>query len=502
MPKNKKQRVITAHQMTRGQMSRYQREQQQQRILYYSMGAVALVVLLLFAWVGLNELVLKPAAQAERLKKVVATVGDTQITRATYNKLQAWQLFNQIRIQAIYGSQGLTGSGTDPATQIAALQQQLVNLPNTDAVDNTVLENLTNNTLLAQQAGSLGVTVSDDDIKTAALKDFEPQPTPIPQPTTPPPSPTATPATVPPTATPTVTGTPPPTLTRTPTATDTPGPSHTPTTTPTITNTPIPVPGAAQTATADYAVFIRSLKNGSKPIAGDPFCDYGCPGLSEQEYLDLVAKPQLLQKRVTEELQKQIPTTGEQVHVAHILFMVKSDQNTEGTHTDDEAHTLAQQTLDRLNKGEDFATLAGQLSEDTSNKDKGGDLGFFLPTEKGGPMVQPFSDAAFKLTKTGELSLIKTQFGWHILKLLERGDRPLTASDVETAKNAAYTKWLDEQKQKVVITLNGVALTPVPPTSVPVPTEPPLPAVTNAPITSTNPLSGTNPVTSTGTITK
>ena len=123
-------------------------------------------------------------------------------------------------------------------------------------------------------------------------------------------------------------------------------------------------------------------------------------------------------------------------------------------------------------------------------------------------MVQDFSTAAFQLTKQGELSpLVKSQFGYHIIKLIERGQHPLDAAALQTAKDAAYTNWLNAQKASLKININGVDATPPPATQVALPTEPPAPAVTNPPITgptSTSPASATGspPVTNTGTITK
>ncbi len=490
MPKNKsKQRVIVPHQMTRGQLSRHERELRQQRLLYYGIGGVIALILAVFALTALSQFVIKPAQLGESLKQVVATVGNEQVTRGTYNKLRSWNLFNQIRTQAYYVAVGL--SQADPA-QTAQLQAQL-NAVATAPLDATTLQTLAENKLIAQQATTVGVTVTDADVKAEALKQFEPQPTPIPGSPTVAPSATATPATPP--ATPTNTpATPQPTSTETATQTNTPGPSPTRTSTPTVTQTPLPVPGAQQTATVNYSQFLASVQKGSQPITGDPFCSDGCPGISEQDYLDLVVKPSLLRTKVTEALQKNLEISPEQIHVAHILFQVKSDQNPSGTHTDAEALQLTQQTLDRLKKGEDFATLAKQLSEDTSNKDKGGDLGWFLPTEKGGPMVQDFSTAAFKLTKPDELSPpVKTQFGYHIIKLIERGPHDVDPTTLQQQKDQALTNWLTEQKAKVTFTLN-LPTTPVPATVPVQPTSPPAPAATNPPITA--------PVTNTGTITK
>jgi parvulin-like peptidyl-prolyl isomerase len=76
--------------------------------------------------------------------------------------------------------------------------------------------------------------------------------------------------------------------------------------------------------------------------------------------------------------------------------------------------TEAQQVLDRLKKGEDFAKLATEKSTCPSRR-KGGDLGWFGH----GMMVRPFEQAAFALQK-GQLSeIVKTEFGYHVIKRLE-----------------------------------------------------------------------------------
>jgi peptidyl-prolyl cis-trans isomerase D len=80
--------------------------------------------------------------------------------------------------------------------------------------------------------------------------------------------------------------------------------------------------------------------------------------------------------------------------------------------TKPEAQKLATELLGRLKKGEDFAKLAGQHSDDPSGRSRGGDLGNFEREA----MVKPFADAAFAL-KPGEVSgLVETSFGFHIIK--------------------------------------------------------------------------------------
>lgn len=79
---------------------------------------------------------------------------------------------------------------------------------------------------------------------------------------------------------------------------------------------------------------------------------------------------------------------------------------------DSAAHKMADSLELALKGGANFDTLAAKYSADESNKGKGGDLGYFTY----GTMVKEFNDAAF-LGSTGDLKVVKTQFGWHIIKI-------------------------------------------------------------------------------------
>jgi peptidyl-prolyl cis-trans isomerase C len=86
---------------------------------------------------------------------------------------------------------------------------------------------------------------------------------------------------------------------------------------------------------------------------------------------------------------------------------------------EDEAQAKA--AVERLKKGEDFAKVAAELSKDPGSGKEGGDLGWFTKDR----MVPEFAEAAFKLKK-GEISEpVKSQFGWHVIKLEDKRSKPL-----------------------------------------------------------------------------
>src|SRR2546430_4587621 len=81
---------------------------------------------------------------------------------------------------------------------------------------------------------------------------------------------------------------------------------------------------------------------------------------------------------------------------------------------EDEAKAI----LEQLKKGADFATLAKEKSKDPGAVD-GGDLGYFTKDQ----MVPEFADVAFKMYPGQTSNPVKTQFGWHVIKLEEKRNR-------------------------------------------------------------------------------
>jgi peptidyl-prolyl cis-trans isomerase D len=113
------------------------------------------------------------------------------------------------------------------------------------------------------------------------------------------------------------------------------------------------------------------------------------------------------------------------VKARHIL--AKVDPNAP-KQQDEAAKKKIEDAAARLKKGEDFAKLANELSEDPGSKDQGGELGWF--TE--GVMAKPFQDAAFSLKK-GELSQpVRTTFGWHLIQVEDTHDAELITLEKAT----------------------------------------------------------------------
>jgi len=110
---------------------------------------------------------------------------------------------------------------------------------------------------------------------------------------------------------------------------------------------------------------------------------------------------------------------------------------------DADALALAQEIRERLLAGEDFAALAAEYSDDSGSGANGGDLDWF----GAGAMVAPFEEAAFSL-EVGEISEpIKTQFGYHIIEVIEKDEnRPKDEAQLEQERNEAFTNWLEEKK--------------------------------------------------------
>ena len=143
-----------------------------------------------------------------------------------------------------------------------------------------------------------------------------------------------------------------------------------------------------------------------------------------KEYLAHVAIQGVI---VTEDDQKQYYSlyknkffSPEQVRVRHILFKISTDMSEE---TKKKKRENAELVLEKLKKGEDFAELAKEYSEEPRSAKKGGDLGYRQKDK----MYKPFAEAAFSLKPVGLSGIVETDAGYHIIKVedyKEAGTKP------------------------------------------------------------------------------
>lgn len=120
-------------------------------------------------------------------------------------------------------------------------------------------------------------------------------------------------------------------------------------------------------------------------------------------------------KKVYEDAVKQMGEEKE-VHARHILIRAAAGDEKASKEAEDKIKAI----IVRLNKGEDFAKVASETTEDPSGKANGGDLGFFSKEQ----MVPEFSETAFGLEKGKISGPVKTQFGWHVIKTEDTRVKP------------------------------------------------------------------------------
>ncbi len=157
-----------------------------------------------------------------------------------------------------------------------------------------------------------------------------------------------------------------------------------------------------------------------------------------EEYLTAEAKkaatPEAI-KKLYDDTVKGLPPEQE-VRARHILLA-----------SEDEAKAV----VERIRKGEDFAKLAAELSKDPGSGQTGGDLGFFTKER----MVTEFSEAAFKLDVGALSAPVKSQFGWHVIKVDEKRQKPFPPLDEVKDQIAQYLE--RKAQQDVVLALRAKA---------------------------------------------
>ena len=403
-------------------IARLERERRQVRLIkFIAIGVVAVVILILaYGYLDLNYL---------QARQPVAEVNGEKITSKEFQArvmMQRNQLLNQymqyLQYQQLFG--------LDVTTQLDQIQ---ASLDTPTSVGQQVLDALVDEALIRQEAKRRGISVTTEEVEKFTQEQFNFFPNGTPTPTITPTEaiityPTLSPeqlklVTVTPVTTEGPTSTPPPTATPDLSATATVTSTPAPTSTPSPTATPYTLEGY-------QGRFDEALK-GVEDI-----------GLTEKQYRQLF-ETELLRTKLFDAVTADTPKEGEQVWARHILV-------------EDEA--TAKTVLERLKNGEDFATLATELSKDTGSAANGGDLGWFGK----GQMVPEFETAAFSL-KDGEISEpIQSNFGWHIIQKLGHTTVPLTSSGYQQARQTAFDDFMKKLREESDVTIHDYWVERVP----------------------------------------
>ena len=493
-------------------ISRREREAKQRRRLYIGLGAASALVVGILVFSTLNEYVFKPRA-------VVASVNGVDIRRRDYWKVRSVDLINQINQYQQFAQLVDASQQQQYITLAQQASEDLDDVWGSTDLDETTLNRMVEDQIYLQNMGDLGLEVTDADVDTYILSQFQPADAPLV-------TPTLTPTLIPQRAewaTQTVEAE----------AQDVDG-SFTPTPVATTlaspagggsTGSPVasPIgsasPDAASPADARQEVLTSSeatpepgspmaaggtgTSNGSpvaSPVMPEATTEPATPNpdqalqtaeagydayqdgvfdrahLSEGDYRQLVARPAVAREKVRAALTADVGQTAEQVHASHILV-----------DTQDLANSIYA-SLQEPNAN--FEQTAIDQSNDTSTAPNGGDLGWFAR----GQMVDPFEQAAFTLAVGAISEPVQSEFGWHIIKVYEKDPaRALSDQQLEQYRENIVNDWLAQQRETMDISTD-IEPSPTPGVSnfVPPPDAPPLP--TETPVIEASPVPEVSPV--------
>ena len=385
--------------LTRRQMSRAKREARLQRWILIGAAVLAVAAVAVIGYGVLDQNYFKPNTP-------VLTVGDMKLTGIQFENQVKADLYLQLGGQIPLSTYGLDAQ----------------------SYSQIIYNGLVDDLVMAQKAKEKGITVSDAEVLREVQVSFNYDAgTPIP---------TATPTeTLVPTATgsPTVTPTFVFTLTPSPTSTSVPGATSTPTatlaptstatptssgpTTPTATSTtaPSPTPLDAAAYNTQFSTFLQSAATAT--------------GLTQDQvksaWFERV-RYSLLRDKLIAALDLKASKQKTVIHAAHLLVATEDD---------------AKKALARIKNGEAFEVVAAEVSTDTSNAYRGGDLGWFGP----GVMDKDFEAAALKVPVGQVSDPVQTQFGWHLIKVYDSRVEPTTGAeqeqDIQDQFTALITQW-------------------------------------------------------------
>lgn len=404
-------------------IARHEREARQTRTILIITIALGAIILGLVLYGIVDQLIVKPRTPVAKVGDTVIRVRDFEST-VQYSRIQTLnQAYNYYTYASYFGEYGQ--SFLDTALNM------VTELNNPVAYGSQVLDEMIDNEIVRQEAAVRGISVSEEEIDKAiqAAFGFFPDGTPTP------------------TQTATLQST--PTLSKTQlslitlTSTPTEIPEATPTLTEyieeqtevseeatdediTVENPEVeetPTPEESPTTTPSPTVYTTEIYGQDIKDFNELYKIYNF----DIKDLRKIFEVDLLRQKLAEEMGADVEPFKEEVWARHILVETEEE---------------AQDVLTMLADGKDWHELAAEVSLDESNKDQGGDLGWF----DNQTMVLPFTDAAFQL-EIGEISEpVETDFGFHIIQVLGKRETQLTDDELLTKKNEIFTSWLSAER--------------------------------------------------------
>ncbi|MDL1901551.1 hypothetical protein FBR02_12350 [Anaerolineae bacterium CFX9] len=182
---------------------------------------------------------------------------------------------------------------------------------------------------------------------------------------------------------------------------------------------------------------LESELNNARQLAGSGVSweDWLASNLySEAEFRETL-RDALLTGRMRDQITSDLLGSVLQVRARHILVGSAAE---------------AQALIDRANAGEDFGMLAQQNSRDITSRDLGGDLGWFTAEELLEPVL---AQAAFSQEVGAVGGPIESSLGWHVLQVVERGERPVPEEKRADLAQRRFEQWLDQLSASATIEL-------------------------------------------------
>jgi PPIC-type PPIASE domain/SurA-like N-terminal domain len=400
---------------TKKQIALSARQRQQKKKLFIGLGALAALVVLV-ALVGVyDNFVAKPATP-------VATVNGATIRLDQYQTRLRYERYTLDTLTRNIDAQLANLDPADSATEFLSqyfqqirsqVVQQRVGLPR------QLVDDMVEGTLARQKAAEVGVTASEDEVTEVLRARMAQQVGYVTQSQA-----TAIASTaVAETATAQL-FTPTPLPTATPTLTVTVVTTATAVITPTEETTPVPTPTrhiiSEDEFSQQYAAYLKDLQEQA--------------GVTEADLRGYV-RDDLLITALRKWFADQAPKEAEQVHVSHIQAATEAQ---------------ADLAMSRLEKGEDFALVASQVSSNTVTAADGGELGWFMKGQLATRYNAQLEETAFSLEAGSYSQPITSTVGWQIIKLTERGVHPLNETQLLTKQAEGYSNWLEESKKSGV----------------------------------------------------